>query len=98
MPREVPFVLACVLASLVLQLAAFVAPVRRASCPAGWWMPYGARDGLVRCWRKPTGDNVRNARGFLVDTGIEPPGEIDVQLACGGDSVRQDGMSAWCDP
>jgi hypothetical protein len=97
MPSEFPVVLA-LLASVVLMASSMLAHPERVTCPHGWWLPNGARGGLVVCRPVPTGDATPSARGFLVDVGIDPPGEIRARLACDGERVRQDGVSAWCAP
>lgn len=96
MSGENSFVIASLLATIVLMLASIAAQPTHVTCPSGWWLPEGARGGVARCRQRPTGDALPSKRGFLVDVGIDPPGEIRARLACRPEDVRQDGVSAWC--
>lgn len=88
------FAACCAVASGLLVLWSIAAQPRRAQCPQGWWMPEGARAGVVRCRPSPVGRDERTSAGFLRDYSVQPPGEIVLRLACR--DTMQDGDAAWC--
>jgi hypothetical protein len=67
----------CAVATVLLLLWGQIARPTSARCAPGWWLPEGARDGVLRCRPVPLGRE---------DDGAQPPGEIRMRVYCTGGS------------
>lgn len=72
----------------------------RESCPVGQWIPEGVRrTGEFTCRPVPRGQTERNRNGILIDQSIQPAGELEKHVICGGVSVpviEADGRTVSC--
>jgi hypothetical protein len=70
-----------------------------AQCPLGFFAEGIRRTGAYECKHAPVGDTYRDARGFLRDHSVQPPGVIVGQLYCSPAQVPvllDDGRSMRC--
>ncbi len=76
----------------------FVHPTS-AQCPVGMYAEGIRRTGAYECKHAPIGDTYHDARGFLRDNSVQPPGVIAGQLYCSPSQVPvllDDGRSMKC--